>query len=237
MRHAGTSGVDESKLRYATGNMKQEIDRVFLRSIAECIGDRWFHREMIAEQVDVVRRTVERVFQEDSLREGVAAGELATRLHLPELLAPPPPALSGFRVERGVICRQEDGGLSEEVRTMLEKLLRTMEEAGTFVEESAVPGMVNMDEKDARKLLGIAVKSHRIVRLPAGLLLHAGVRDGMVDRLVRSGLDVLSVAEVKEMFNISRKYAIPFLEYLDGEKITARRGDRRILLHSPQRRA
>jgi len=39
----------------------------------------------------------------------------------------------------------------------------------------------------------------------------------------------VTVAEVRDMFKTSRKYALALLEYLDGEKITRRLGDRRVL--------
>jgi len=40
----------------------------------------------------------------------------------------------------------------------------------------------------------------------------------------------ISVSEFKDLFDISRKYAIPFLEYLDKIKITYRNGNTRELL-------
>ena len=39
----------------------------------------------------------------------------------------------------------------------------------------------------------------------------------------------ITLAEVRDMFQTSRKYAQAFLEYLDGEKITRRVGDERVL--------
>jgi selenocysteine-specific elongation factor len=38
------------------------------------------------------------------------------------------------------------------------------------------------------------------------------------------------VAEFKELFGLTRKYAIPLLEYLDREHFTQRQGNERILL-------
>ena len=40
----------------------------------------------------------------------------------------------------------------------------------------------------------------------------------------------LSVPTFKEHTGISRKYAIPLLEYLDRERITRREGDVRVVL-------
>ena len=40
----------------------------------------------------------------------------------------------------------------------------------------------------------------------------------------------IDVPAFKELAGISRKYAIPLLEYLDRERVTRREGDRRIVL-------
>ena len=40
----------------------------------------------------------------------------------------------------------------------------------------------------------------------------------------------VDVAAFKEKYGISRKYAIPLLEYLDRERVTRRIGDARVVL-------
>jgi selenocysteine-specific elongation factor len=40
----------------------------------------------------------------------------------------------------------------------------------------------------------------------------------------------LNVGVFKEITGLSRKYAIPLLEYLDRERVTRRQGDERIIL-------
>jgi selenocysteine-specific elongation factor len=40
----------------------------------------------------------------------------------------------------------------------------------------------------------------------------------------------VDVAEFKNRFGVSRKYAIPLLEYLDRERVTRRVGDVRVVL-------
>jgi selenocysteine-specific elongation factor len=40
----------------------------------------------------------------------------------------------------------------------------------------------------------------------------------------------ISVPQFKELTGITRKYAIPLLEYLDRERVTKRVGDERIIL-------
>jgi len=41
---------------------------------------------------------------------------------------------------------------------------------------------------------------------------------------------LIDVSQFKELAGVSRKYAIPLLEYLDRERITRRAGDKRIIL-------
>ena len=49
--------------------------------------------------------------------------------------------------------------------------------------------------------------------------------------------DIVTIAEFREFAETSRKYAVPFLEYCDGEGITIREGNHRRLRKSAQQRA
>ena len=49
--------------------------------------------------------------------------------------------------------------------------------------------------------------------------------------------DIVTIAEFREFAETSRKYAVPFLEYCDGEGITIREGNHRSLRKSAQQRA
>ena len=65
------------------------------------------------------------------------------------------------------------------------------------------------------------------MRLPGGWIVAKASVDAVVDRLRASGMKSLDVAQFKEMFGLTRRLAIPLLEYLDGAKVTRRVGDRR----------
>jgi selenocysteine-specific elongation factor len=50
-------------------------------------------------------------------------------------------------------------------------------------------------------------------------------------RALKAGGDAtVDVARFKEMFGLTRKFAIPLLEYLDRERVTRRTGDKRVVL-------
>jgi selenocysteine-specific elongation factor len=42
--------------------------------------------------------------------------------------------------------------------------------------------------------------------------------------------DRISVLAFKDLTGVTRKYAIPLLEYLDRERVTRRHGDERVIL-------
>jgi selenocysteine-specific elongation factor len=86
------------------------------------------------------------------------------------------------------------------------------------------------DAKTARGLLEALVKSQKLVRVSEDLIFHA---DALAH--IRKSLSLhkgrrFSVPEFKEWTQVSRKYAIPLLEYLDRQHITRREGDARIVL-------
>jgi selenocysteine-specific elongation factor len=79
-------------------------------------------------------------------------------------------------------------------------------------------------------LIAYLVKKGDLVRLPGGWFIAREAVDGVVFRLRASRKPSLDVAEFKEMFGLTRRLAIPLLEYLDGVKVTRRVGDRREIL-------
>ncbi len=76
-------------------------------------------------------------------------------------------------------------------------------------------------------LIGHLVKTGALVRLPGGWIVSRAAVDSVIERVRARPKKSLDVAEFKEMFGLTRKMAIPLLEYLDGAKVTRRIGDRR----------
>ena len=87
--------------------------------------------------------------------------------------------------------------------------------------------VVRHRQKVVEGLIGHLVKTGPLVRLPGGWIIARESVDTVIERLRARGRKPLDIAEFKEMFGLTRKLAIPLLEYLDGAKITRRVGDRR----------
>jgi len=87
-----------------------------------------------------------------------------------------------------------------------------------------------LDFKKSRYLIEILVKKQRLVRVSEDLIFHADAIAQMRRSLAAHKGRRFSVPEFKDWMQVSRKYAIPLLEYLDRQRITRREGDARIVL-------
>jgi len=82
-----------------------------------------------------------------------------------------------------------------------------------------------------RELLQVLVDQGRAVRLKENVVFHREVLQKVEATLVqflREHREITPV-EFKDLLGVSRKYAIPLLEYFDSQKLTIRVGDKRVL--------
>jgi selenocysteine-specific elongation factor len=82
----------------------------------------------------------------------------------------------------------------------------------------------------AKALLQILLKSRKLVRVGEDLVFHSAAIAQLRAMLAPRKGQRFTVPEFKDWTGISRKYAIPLLEYLDREHLTRREGDARIVL-------
>ena len=86
------------------------------------------------------------------------------------------------------------------------------------------------DVSKGRGFLEALIKSQKLVRISEDLVFHADVLAHIRRSLQAHKGRRFSVPEFKEWTQISRKYAIPLLEYLDRQHVTRREGDARVVL-------
>lgn len=86
------------------------------------------------------------------------------------------------------------------------------------------------DLEKGRGLLESLIKSQKLVRVSEDLVFHAEVISHIRKSLSAHKGRRFSVLEFKEWTQLSRKYAIPLLEFLDHQHLTRREGDARVVL-------
>ena len=84
-------------------------------------------------------------------------------------------------------------------------------------------------------LLGVLAERGSVVRVSDSLVFAADAYREIVERIVAHLREhgAITVADVRDAFGTSRKYALPLLERLDQQHITRRQGDQRVLLRAP----
>lgn len=89
---------------------------------------------------------------------------------------------------------------------------------------------VSKDSQKARALLELLLKNKRLIRVSDDLIFHSEVVAHVRNSLASHRGRRFSVPEFKDWTHMSRKYAIPMLEYLDRERVTRREGEHRVIL-------
>jgi selenocysteine-specific elongation factor len=124
--------------------------------------------------------------------------------------------------------------LSEEEARAREALDRVFRESGMAPPDlSAAAAAAGVSSVVADRIAKLLVRQKTLVKLDA-LLFHAESLERLKQDVralkAQGGPARLDVAGFKDRYGISRKYAIPLLEWLDRERITRRTGDARIVL-------
>jgi selenocysteine-specific elongation factor len=107
-------------------------------------------------------------------------------------------------------------------------------EAPSIDEALSHAGVPATQRTQARKVLQLLIDGSVLVRVQGDLLFHREALENLVQRLHAFGEAheperVIDVAQFKDLAGVSRKYAIPLLEYLDRTRVTIRAGDRRVI--------
>jgi selenocysteine-specific elongation factor len=136
----------------------------------------------------------------------------------------------------GEIVKRAGAAISldpEEARAK-EQIEKAFAAAGLAVPSvKEVLGELSVEARRAEKILQILLRDKSLVRVTPELIFHRDALAQLRDRLStfkKTKGERISVPGFKELTGITRKYAIPLLEYLDRERVTRRAGDERVIL-------
>jgi selenocysteine-specific elongation factor len=124
--------------------------------------------------------------------------------------------------------------LAPEEERAKELIEREFESAGLAVPSFATMlAKLPVEPHRAQKILQILLREQTLVRVTADLIFHrsavARLRELLAGYRKQKGAR-LPVPAFKELTGVTRKYAIPLLEYLDRQQVTRRVGDERVIL-------
>jgi selenocysteine-specific elongation factor len=89
-----------------------------------------------------------------------------------------------------------------------------------------------VDRQTARKLIHLLIREQVLVKVNDALIVDRGAMQKLIAdvRGRKTVSPTLGVGAFKELTGLSRKFAVPLLEYLDGQRVTRRVGDERLIL-------
>ena len=81
------------------------------------------------------------------------------------------------------------------------------------------------------ELLALLIEEGKVVKVNESVVFAASAYRDMVEKVIAHARErgKITVAEGRDLFDTSRKYILPVLEYLDQQRVTRRVGDERVL--------
>ncbi len=121
--------------------------------------------------------------------------------------------------------------LQEDEQKAREAIESAFERAGLAVPPLAEALAASKIElKRSRSILQMLLREKKLIKINDELVFHHTAIGALRDSLASRRAQRFSVPVFKDWTGISRKYAIPLLEYLDREHVTRREGDERVVL-------
>lgn len=135
---------------------------------------------------------------------------------------------SGHRVD----LSDKDAELSAKIEKLY---LDAGVEAPSLDEAMTRAGVATAQRAQARKILQLLLDSRKLVRIQGEMFMHAEVIESLKTKLQTYARQheperLIDVPTFKTLAGVSRKYAIPLLEYFDRVPVTRRAGDKRLIL-------
>ncbi|PYU21922.1 MAG: selenocysteine-specific translation elongation factor [Acidobacteria bacterium] len=197
--------------------------------------------EVLASCVDRLVKEVERFHRANPLAEAISKEDLRTRCAsglraeifraaLKDAVSANKLALAGDLVKRaGRAVHLQPG--EARAKEQIEREFARGGLAAPGVE--AVLTTLPVEMGQAQKLFQLLLRERVLLRISNDVVLHRETVDhlrALLAEYKRTRGERLAVADFKELAGISRKYAIPLLEYLDRTGVTRRVGDYRVIL-------
>lgn len=246
----GAAGLSAAQAVAETGWRREQVEQLAAaleeaRSVVRA-GELWLDAGAFQQLATAMLKAVRAFHEANPLVAGMGARELEEKLGVPgaafgftlaALVRAGKLAQAGEVVHvagRGVQMKDDEA----EARAEIERAFAT---AGLQVPAlKEVLAGLKVDRARAQKIVTLMLREKALVKVSEELVFHGRALEELRARVkaLRAAAGTSSagavvkmdVARFKEMTGVSRKYAIPLLEWLDRERVTRRVGDERVVL-------
>ena len=243
IRHAGGGGVRVAALSgrvpFGPERLRALLDMLQGAGRVASIDRDWFvHPDSLTRLRGLVLAALEQFHHAFPLRPGMSREELRGRGgaadervfgHLLDTLA----AEGLVRADRDKVrLAAHEVRLNPEQQKTVDRLEHEFAAAAAAPpspEEALARAGVTGDEE--HELFQVLVEARRLIRVKESLYFHAQALDSIQEKVVAMLRERKEIGpgDIKDLLGISRKYAIPLLEFFDARRVTTRVGERRVL--------
>jgi selenocysteine-specific elongation factor len=243
VRHAGGGGVRVASLSgrvpFGPQRLRGLLDALQAAGRVVAIDRDWYvHPESLRRLRELALGVLEQFHASFPLRPGMSREELRGRAGAPDerVFAHLVAGLESegvVRTDRDKIrLASHDVRLSPDQQKTVDRLEQdylASAAAPPSPEEALTRAGLAGDEE--HELFQLLVEARKLVRVKDSLYFHAQALESIQDKLVTMLRERKEIgpADIKDLLGISRKYAIPLLEFFDARRITTRVGERRVL--------
>jgi selenocysteine-specific elongation factor len=242
---AGGQGISGRALVSRVGRplevVREQLGSLITEGVVCQVGDVFVAKHRIQDISSKLQKMVEEYHRDNPLGQGLPREEARERLS----------RYAGAELfQHGITCLVEDGTLvagpflvaanhqivlSEEETAIKKRLEELFLERGLAPPELKQVAIDEVFDKSSIDRMVTLLIREGILERVSGLLFHTVVLERLrIEMLAfkkgRSESVPLEMQEFKHRFGVSRKYAIPLLEYLDGVHVTRRVGNGRVVV-------
>ncbi len=188
---------------------------------------KWLFSRSWAKSQELRAIDITRTYQKaNPLRPGIPKASLASRLDIDQAVLESMVDWSDKLSESGAAIMTADfaGSFSEDQELAWQTARRKLEADGF------APGKIS-DLGVDRELVHALVRRGEIEELADGVFYLPDTLRALIDR-VRSFTEPFTVSDFRDSLGVTRRHAVPMLEWLDDKGITKRQGDVRVVIQS-----
>ncbi|MBD3232884.1 MAG: selenocysteine-specific translation elongation factor [candidate division Zixibacteria bacterium] len=219
---------------YSEDEFQQVLNRLVESGVVEESNRIYFAEDFVERIEKETTRILEKHHNESPWTQGIGAKELTNSIGIPDQSVGDA-ALELLTTRGKVQYSQGVYSLSKHSASLPDPLERLAAEIETMFKEkpweAPTKSELEKQSKDRQVVLNYLLKSGILIDCGGGIILHSDVFDKskqiVIDYLKANGKAKSS--ELRKALNTSRKYAIPFLEKLDRDRITSFDGEFRTL--------
>ncbi len=254
VRHAGVAGVRTAALSGRVPIGPAEL-RALLTELAAtgrlvAVDREWFvHPESYARLREQTLAALEQFHRAHPLKPGMSREELRSRAASTGRGSDRRGVAPDERVFAHLLATLDADGIARterdkvrlathEVRLSPEQQRVVDQIEAAFLEARAAPpspedalARVGVTGDEEHELFAVLVEGKKLVRVKESLFFHPEALGTIEEKVIAFLKEKKEIGpgDIKDLLGISRKYAIPLLEYLDGRRVTTRQGERRVL--------